>query len=117
MICCLRQSAVAGDGISLYDAQTQHPVDQLTGAEGGISNIAYSSDGQLLAGTSQGKVQFWEASSDLPLPVSLSSFRAEQTKTGVVLKWATESELDNAGFYIYPHKHNAPNWKKRISQL
>ena len=35
------------------------------------------------------------------LPVTLSSFRAEHTDAGVVLKWTTESEIDNAGFYIY----------------
>ena len=36
-----------------------------------------------------------------PLPVTLSYFLAELTDTGVVLKWTTESEVDNAGFYIY----------------
>lgn len=36
-----------------------------------------------------------------PLPVNLSHFRAEHTDAGVVLKWTTESEVDNAGFYIY----------------
>lgn len=36
-----------------------------------------------------------------PLPVNLSHFRAERTDAGVVLKWTTESEVDNAGFYIY----------------
>ncbi|MYF98683.1 leucine-rich repeat domain-containing protein [Candidatus Poribacteria bacterium] len=36
-----------------------------------------------------------------PLPVTLSHFRAEHSNTGVVLKWTTESEVDNAGFYIY----------------
>ena len=36
-----------------------------------------------------------------PLPVRLSYFRAELTDTGVILKWTTESEVDNAGFYIY----------------
>ncbi|MCG9132130.1 leucine-rich repeat domain-containing protein [Candidatus Poribacteria bacterium] len=35
-----------------------------------------------------------------PLPVSLSHFRAELTDVGVVLRWTTESELDNAGFNI-----------------
>ena len=35
------------------------------------------------------------------LPVQLSNFRAEHTDSGVILKWATESEVDNAGFYIY----------------
>lgn len=34
------------------------------------------------------------------LPVQLSSFRTEYTNAGVVLKWTTESEIDNAGFYI-----------------
>ena len=35
------------------------------------------------------------------LPVQLSKFRAELTDASVVLKWITESEIDNAGFYIY----------------
>ena len=34
------------------------------------------------------------------LPVALSRFRAERTDTGVIIKWITESELDNAGFNI-----------------
>ena len=34
------------------------------------------------------------------LSVTLSYFRAERTTAGVVLKWTTESEVDNAGFYI-----------------
>ena len=38
---------------------------------------------------------------DEPLPVNLSHFRAEHTDAGVVLKWITESEVDNAGFYIH----------------
>ena len=33
-------------------------------------------------------------------PVMLSHFRAEMADTGVVVKWTTESELDNAGFNI-----------------
>ena len=36
-----------------------------------------------------------------PLPVTLSHFHAEHTDAGVVIKWTTESEVDNAGFYIY----------------
>ena len=35
------------------------------------------------------------------LPVQLSHFRPERTETGtVVIKWTTESEMDNAGFNI-----------------
>ena len=36
-----------------------------------------------------------------PLPVTLSRFRVELTEAGVSIKWTTESELDNAGFFIY----------------
>ena len=39
-----------------------------------------------------------------PLPVTLSHFRAEHTNIGVLLNWTTESEVDNAGFYIYRSK-------------
>ena len=35
------------------------------------------------------------------MPVTLSHFRAELTDASVVLKWTTESEVDNAGFYIH----------------
>ncbi len=34
------------------------------------------------------------------LPVTLSHFWAEHTEKGVVLTWTTESEIENAGFYI-----------------
>ncbi|MDE0326319.1 MAG: leucine-rich repeat domain-containing protein [Candidatus Poribacteria bacterium] len=45
------------------------------------------------------------------LPVTLSFFRAESTKTGVVIKWITESEVDNAGFYIYRSETKAGDFK------
>ncbi len=48
---------------------------------------------------------------DDPLPVTLSHFRAEQTEAGVVLKWITESELDNAGFYIYRSETKSGEFK------
>ena len=34
------------------------------------------------------------------VPVTLSGFRAERTDIGVVVRWITESELNNAGFNI-----------------
>ena len=46
-------------------------------------------------------VKIYLKSFDEPLPVNLSRFRAEHTKAGVILNWTTESEVDNAGFYIY----------------
>ncbi|GAB4336998.1 MAG: hypothetical protein Kow0037_19110 [Calditrichia bacterium] len=38
---------------------------------------------------------------DNPLPVSLISFTAEPGKESIRLKWATASEIDNAGFFIF----------------
>ena len=35
-----------------------------------------------------------------PLPVQLSSFKAERTEQGALLQWTTESELENAGFNV-----------------
>ena len=35
-----------------------------------------------------------------PLPVQLSNFQVSHTDAGVVIKWTTESELNNAGFNI-----------------
>ena len=46
-------------------------------------------------------VEIWLKSGDKPLPVTLSHFRAERTDAGVILKWITQSEVDNAGFYIH----------------
>ncbi len=56
-----------------------------------------------------GKSTYWGDRTDIGnpgytlggvLPVDLSYFRAERTDVGVVVKWTTESELDNAGFNI-----------------
>lgn len=46
-----------------------------------------------------------------PLPVTLSTFRAEHTNAGVLLRWITQSELDNAGFYIYRSKTKNGDFK------
>ena len=45
-------------------------------------------------------VKIYLKSIDEMFPVTLSHFRAEHTDAGVVLKWTTQSEVDNAGFYI-----------------
>ena len=56
-----------------------------------------------------GKSTYWGDATDVSnpgymlggvLPVTLSGFRAERTETGVLIKWTTESELNNAGFNI-----------------
>ena len=54
---------------------------------------------------------------DEPLPVSLSHFRAERIEAGVVLKWTTESEIDNAGFYLYRSETKEREFKVVNSML
>ena len=56
-----------------------------------------------------GKSTYWGDATDVGspgytlggvLPVTLSSFRAKRTGVDVVIKWTTESEIENAGFNI-----------------
>jgi hypothetical protein len=47
---------------------------------------------------------------DNVLPVELSSFTAKATQSGVLLKWRTESELDNYGFEILRSAQNDSSW-------
>jgi len=58
----------------------------ITGAAGGT--------GSWTAGGNSGSV-------DGSLPVELSAFTAEPSPDGVRLKWRTESESNNLGFYLY----------------
>ena len=82
----------------LYDRATRIP---LIGRD--VSSWRLAVDAKL------GKSTHWGDATDVGspgytlggvLPVTLSSFYAERTDTGIVLKWTTESEIDNAGFNI-----------------
>ena len=52
-----------------------------------------------------------------PLPVTLSSFKAERTADGVVINWTTESELNNAGFNILRSNTRTGVFQKVNSKL
>jgi hypothetical protein len=55
-----------------------------------------------MTGFGNGYVTFGDAVGDNSLPVSLSSFEAVLVnKGGILLKWITESELQNEGFNIF----------------
>ena len=98
-----------------YHHQTRYP---LAGTE--ISSWRSATDAKL------GKSTYYGDQTDIGnpgytlggvLPVSLSSFQAEQTAEGVVIKWTTESEVDNAGFYIYRSETKDGNFKVVNSQM
>ncbi len=52
-----------------------------------------------------------------PLPVELSSFRPTLEDGKVVVRWTTESELDNAGFNIYRSETRDGEFKQINAQL
>ena len=52
------------------------------------------------------------------LPVTLSSFKAQRNNNNqIVLSWVTESELDNAGFYIYRSETKDSDFKRINSTM
>ena len=82
-----------------YEAGTRTPLDGKMAA-----SWVRSADAKALSVTTH-----WGHPSDIgnpgyrsggPLPVALSGFRAARTESGVVIKWTTESALNNAGFNI-----------------
>ena len=89
--------------VSFLRRYSQETVEPLDGTK--LNNFKPASEVRL-SGTA-----YWGRRTDIgnpghrgervALPVILSVFRAEHTDTGVFLKWITESEVDNAGFYIY----------------
>lgn len=53
-----------------------------------------------------------------PLPVELSQFRPDLTETGtVVIRWSTQSEIDNAGFNILRSQTRTGEFKVINAQL
>ncbi len=82
-----------------YDMDTRTPLDGTA-----LDNWVSTSNFPLLI------TRYWGSITDIgnpgyrgnsAVPVTLSHFTAELTNIGVILKWITESEVDNAGFYIY----------------
>jgi|GEM_PF-2407160 len=73
-------------------------------------------NGQTYDGTISGANWITVSSSDLSLPVTLSSFQATTTKTGVRLRWITESEIENQGFLIQrSEKQESDTWTEIAS--
>ena len=56
------------------------------------------------------------SSQDNPLPVELAFFIADVTKDGVILRWRTESEVENMGFNLYGSRSEEGPFSKVNSQ-
>ena len=75
-------------------------------ADGNVYTWGYNSYGQLGNGNtgtdSNTPVQVQESGGgDFSLPVTLSAFNATISGDNVVLRWRTETEVDNVGFSIF----------------
>tara|TARA_Y100000031_G_C8234355_1_gene392499 strand:+ start:830 stop:2059 length:1230 start_codon:yes stop_codon:yes gene_type:complete len=60
---------------------------------------------------------YFDTSSDASLPVELSSFTAHQEKNDVVLKWITESEIENLGFILEKQINSLTQWNEIASYI
>ncbi|RPI00645.1 MAG: T9SS C-terminal target domain-containing protein [Calditrichaeota bacterium] len=58
----------------------------------------------------QGAVYLYDNIDDLALPVTLSEFTATVVNGGVLLRWVTQSEIDNLGFIIQ-RREASRNWE------
>jgi len=85
--------------------------DTMNGTIDAAGDLSITS-GTLSGSSSYGKLN---AGDDAALPVELSSFSAEATEQGVVLRWVTASELDNLGFILERQSEGAPEWLKIAS--
>ncbi|MCF7833648.1 MAG: T9SS type A sorting domain-containing protein [Candidatus Marinimicrobia bacterium] len=52
----------------------------------------------------------WEDGEDVSLPVELTSFIVENGRNGVMLRWTTESEIENLGFILEKRLQVTGNW-------
>lgn len=90
------------------DAKVWKGILKVTGNTSSTNTLAVSGKGRYLRmhglkrGTQYG-YSLWEfqvAGTIAPLPVSLVAFSATQQRSAVALRWATATELNNAGFEV-----------------
>ena len=62
------------------------------------------------SGVTPGIINSTQTNGDVALPVTLSSFSATADKDQIMLKWATESEVNNLGFEILRSIQNPDNF-------
>ncbi|MBU0712536.1 T9SS type A sorting domain-containing protein, partial [bacterium] len=100
---------------SLNGTQTHKTVTGSVSINAGTDTGAPTTDqrGAERNGTTDiGAYEWWD--DDASLPVELSSFTAENQSGGVLLKWSTESEIENLGFILERRdsKFEIGNWEE-----
>lgn len=91
-----------GDSDNVYDGQAESAGIWTAGdfASDVVAGHSLEYDGSGDAGTDWFDQANPTQGSDNALPVELASFTAESVSGGVLLKWTTESEIENLGFMI-----------------
>jgi len=92
--------------------------DGSTWAEQSSSTVNTTNNTLTLTGINA--FSYWTAAptgSDASLPVEISSFTAENRSGVVLLKWATESEIENLGFIIGKRNPENGDWMEIANYL
>ena len=74
---------------------------------GAGENVIYIDDASITVSNESAIIH---AANDQTLPVELTSFTAEDGVDGVLLKWTTESEVENLGFMLERRTAEAEDW-------
>ncbi len=82
---------------SLAPAASDWVDESGTDQDGSSRSLTKTSLGAITSGT---KMTYTISATNSPLPVELTSFTAEATNKGVLLKWTTATEINNYGFEI-----------------
>lgn len=115
------------------DDGVQDPFDVKVAYSQTVNGTYLSLDGAGSGGTSNGFVTsssttnaidadgvyftLGSSTNDNSLPVEIASFNAIGDYGKVILQWATESEIDNQGFYVYRSEERNGNYTKLNNQM
>jgi len=88
--------------------------DVAADATGSIQGVIVNDEDMMLGFSTSSTSSENLSSGDASLPVELSSFTAENRSGGVLLKWTTESEIENLGFILERRdsKFETGNWEE-----
>jgi photosystem II stability/assembly factor-like uncharacterized protein len=88
----------AGDGGTIYHYNGSSWSPMTSGTTKGLMSVWGSSGTDVFAVGQDGIILYYGPEATL---ITLSSFTATPSNRSVILKWTTESEIDNAGFNLY----------------
>ena len=111
-------ASIGTEGISIKGSLTTAPNGDAWVLAANTAFVDYSKDTETWYGSPNDYGTPGIRAGGHPLPVQLSHFRPDLTETGtVVIRWSTQSELDNAGFNILRSQTRTGEFKVINAQL